>query len=128
MSVLARSAYCLASSFRRSRNASLRCMASTTAPPPPPKYFLLEYKYVPDILEKRTPFRAAHIDGAKKQAEAGKLVLAGAFGETPDGALFVFKETTREEIEQFVQADPYVQNGLVPSWQVKPYAVVVGPN
>lgn len=23
----------------------------------------LEYKYVPDILEKRTPFRAAHIEG-----------------------------------------------------------------
>ncbi|GLC33199.1 hypothetical protein PLESTM_000035100 [Pleodorina starrii] len=101
-------------------------MASAAAPPP--KYFLLEYKYVPDILEKRTPFRAAHIDGAKKQAEAGKMVMAGAFGETPDGALFVFKDSTREEIEQFVQADPYVQNGLVPSWQIKPYAVVVGPN
>ncbi|GIL76014.1 hypothetical protein Vretimale_5646 [Volvox reticuliferus] len=127
MSILARSAYCLASSFRRSRNASLRCMASAAPPPAPPKYFLLEYKYVSDILERRTPFRAAHIDGAKKQAEAGKMVMAGAFGETPDGALFVFKDASREEIEQFVQADPYVQNGLVPSWQIKPYAVVVGP-
>ncbi|GLC50262.1 hypothetical protein PLESTB_000360200 [Pleodorina starrii] len=126
MSLLAHSARCLAASFRRSRNTTVRCMASAAAPPP--KYFLLEYKYVPDILEKRTPFRAAHIDGAKKQAEAGKMVMAGAFGETPDGALFVFKDSTREEIEQFVQADPYVQNGLVPSWQIKPYAVVVGPN
>lgn len=24
-------------------------------------------RYVPDILEKRTPYRAAHIEGAKKQ-------------------------------------------------------------
>ncbi|KXZ41290.1 hypothetical protein GPECTOR_574g619 [Gonium pectorale] len=101
-------------------------MASAAAPPP--KFFILEYKYVPDILEKRTPYRAAHIDGAKKQAEAGKMVMAGAFGETPEGALFIFKNTTKEDIEKFVSADPYVQNGLVPSWNIKPYAVVVEPN
>ncbi|KAG2497806.1 hypothetical protein HYH03_004077 [Edaphochlamys debaryana] len=103
-------------------------MASAAAAPPPTKYFLLEYKYVPDILEKRGPFRAAHIEGAKKQAEAGKMVLGGAFGESPEGALFVFRDTTAEEVEKFVQADPYVQNGLVPSWKIKPYAVVVGPH
>ncbi|KAG2440870.1 hypothetical protein HXX76_003724 [Chlamydomonas incerta] len=94
---------------------------------PAPKYFLLEYKYVPDILEKRTPYRAAHIEGAKKQAEAGKMVMAGAFGETPEGALFVFRDSSVEDIEKFVKADPYVQNGLVPAWHIKPYAVVVGP-
>ncbi|PNH12323.1 hypothetical protein TSOC_000817 [Tetrabaena socialis] len=123
MSLLCHSARRLAFSATRGR-ATVRCMASAV---PPPKYFLLEYKYVSDILEKRTPFRAAHIEGAKKQADAGKMVMAGAFGETPEGALFVFRDTTAEDIKKFVDADPYVQNGLVPSWQIKPYAVVVGP-
>ena len=30
------------------------------------------------------------------QAEAGKVVMAGAFGETPEGALFIFKDATPE--------------------------------
>jgi uncharacterized protein YciI len=32
----------------------------------------------------------------------------------------------QDEIEAFVAADPYVVNGLVPSWTLKPFAVVVG--
>jgi hypothetical protein len=32
----------------------------------------------------------------------------------------------QEEIEAFVAADPYVVNGLVPSWKLQPFAVVVG--
>jgi uncharacterized protein YciI len=32
----------------------------------------------------------------------------------------------QEEIEAFVAADPYVINGLVPSWNLKPFNVVVG--
>lgn len=35
-------------------------------------------------------------DALKSQAEAGKMVMAGAFGETPEGALFVFKDATLE--------------------------------
>jgi uncharacterized protein YciI len=32
----------------------------------------------------------------------------------------------QEDIEAFVAADPYVVNGLVPSWSLKPFNVVVG--
>lgn len=97
-----------------------------SAAPAPAKYHLLQYSYVSDILERRGPFRAAHLEGAKKKVEAGKMVMGGAVGETPEGALFIFKDSTPEEIKAFVEADPYVQNGLVPSWTIKPYAVVVG--
>ena len=31
-----------------------------------------------------------------------------------------------QEVEEFVKADPYVQNGLVPKYQVRPYMVVAG--
>jgi uncharacterized protein YciI len=88
---------------------------------------ILQYQYVSDILEKRAPFRAEHIAGAKAAAEEGKIVFAGAFGEQPEGALFIFKDSSEADIKAFVQADPYVKNGLVPSHSIKPYAVVVAP-
>lgn len=67
------------------------------------------------------------------QAETGKLVFGGAYNPNTtdvgivEGALFIFKDTTPAEIEAFVAADPYVVGGLVPSWSIKPYNVVVEP-
>ena len=54
-------------------------------------------------------------------------MFAGAFGDQPEGALFIFKDSSEADIKQFVQADPYVKNGLVPSYTIKPYACVVAP-
>src|SRR6266511_3769158 len=70
-------------------------------------YFALTYDYVPDVLEKRTPFRAEHLANAKALHAAGKLVLAGAFDPPTDGALFVFKVDSAAEVEAFVRSDPY---------------------
>lgn len=36
------------------------------------------------------------------------------------------RNVSKEEIEAFVKADPYVQNGLVPSYTIRPYMVVAG--
>ena len=55
-----------------------------------------------------------------------QLVCAGATGAPPDGALFIFKGLAPADVEAFVKADPYVQNGLVTAWKVSPYTVVVG--
>jgi len=90
-------------------------------------YYALLYKYVPDILEKRGPYREQHLAGARQMLDAGKMVMAGALAEPVDGALFIFKDVTKDEVESFVKADPYVKNGLVPSYEVRPYMVVVGP-
>ena len=43
--------------------------------PPPPKYWVLRYEYVADILERRGPYREAHLRGAQAKAS-----LAGAAG------------------------------------------------
>jgi hypothetical protein len=40
-----------------------------------------------------------------KQAEKGKMVMAGAFGETPEGALFIFKDVSAEVC--FVKIEDY---------------------
>ena len=111
-----------AKAFPRSvaRSFSPRIMASAEAP----TYHVLQYTYVPDILEKRDPYRAEHLQGAKDMAAASKIVMAGALTDPVDGAIFVFKNVTKDEIEAFVRKDPYVINGLVPEYQIRPYMVV----
>jgi hypothetical protein len=89
-------------------------------------YFALFYDYVPDVIEKRAPHRGAHLALAKEAQAAGKLVFAGAFDPPTDGALLVFKAGSAAEVEEFVRHDPYVKNGVVTGWRVKPWTVVVG--
>jgi uncharacterized protein YciI len=89
-------------------------------------YFVLFYDYVPDVLEKRTPYRPDHLSLANEAQAAGKLVLAGAFDPPSDGALFIFKAASAAEVEDFVRRDPYVKNGVVTGWRVKPWTVVIG--
>jgi uncharacterized protein YciI len=60
-----------------------------------PKYWLLNYTYVPDILEKRGPYREAHLAGAKQHLAAGRLVAAGAVGDPVEGATFFFKDISK---------------------------------
>jgi uncharacterized protein YciI len=89
-------------------------------------HFVLSYEYVPDVLEKRTPFRADHLALAREYHSAGKLLLAGAFDPPSDGALFVFKVDSAAEVEAFVVRDPYVKNGVVTRHRIRPWNVVVG--
>jgi uncharacterized protein YciI len=42
-----------------------------------------------------------------------------------DGALFIFTGT-QQDVESFVQQDPYVKAGLVPQYSIKEWAVTLG--
>lgn len=88
-------------------------------------YRLLTYQYVPDILERREPVRAAHLDHARAAQQRGELVNAGAVGTPPRGAVFVFTEVGPAVVEAFAAADPYVTAGLVTSRDVETWTVVV---
>ena len=89
-------------------------------------YWLLFYDYVEDILERRAPFREAHLALAAEAHRPGTLLMAGALTEPLDGAVFVFRADDRSVVEQFVEKDPYVAEGLVTAWRIRPWAVVVG--
>lgn len=88
-------------------------------------FMILQYDYVSDILEKRGPHREGHLAAAKAVQEQGKLVMAGAYGSDILGGMFIFKNATKEEIEQYVKDDPYTQNGLITGYKVHPYMVAV---
>lgn len=89
-------------------------------------HWLLLYDYVDDIVERRAPFREAHLALARRAHERGTLLLAGALADPVDGAVFVFTTDDRSVAEQFVRSDPYVEEGLVTAWTIRPWNVVIG--
>ena len=100
---------------------------ATTEPPsavPSTTLHLLLYDVVDDYVERRQPFRAEHLSAAQAAHAAGDLVLAGALADPPDGAVIVFRSA--EAAEAFAAADPYVREGIVTSWRVRAWTVVVG--
>ena len=88
--------------------------------------YILFYDYVENILERRAPYRAEHLAAAHAAHARGELVMAGALADPVDRAVLVFKVDDPQVIETFVRSDPYVLNGLVTSWQIRPWTVVIG--
>lgn len=89
------------------------------------RLFCLHYDYVEDIVERRAPHRAAHLELVGRYKEEGRVVMGGAVGDPPHGALIVFRVGDAADVEAFVTADPYVEAGLVTGWRVEPWTVVV---
>jgi hypothetical protein len=90
------------------------------------KHFLLFYEGAPDYLERRPQFRSAHLRHAWDAYERGELIVAGALADPVDGAVLMFESEDSAAAEQFAQADPYVVNGLIKSWNVREWTTVVG--
>ena len=86
---------------------------------------VLFYDYVEDVLERRAPYRDDHLAWARRWKDDGRIVMAGALGQPPHGAMFVFRVEDPEEIERFVAGDPYVSGGIVKWRRVMPWNVVV---
>jgi uncharacterized protein len=89
-------------------------------------HFLLIYDYVPDYLERRGEFRKSHLAYANAAVERGELVLGGALADPPDKAVILFRGESPAAAENFAKNDPYVLNGLVTDWKVRPWTTVVG--
>ena len=89
-------------------------------------YYVLQYEVVDDYANRRTPFRPLHLQKVRDAHARGELRLAGALSDPPDGALFVFRSESLKAAEDFARNDPYVLNGLITSWRVRPWSVVVG--
>lgn len=89
-------------------------------------HYLLFYEVSPDYLERRAEFRSVHLKLAWEANARGELVLGGALDDPADGAVLLFEGDSPEVAERFAAGDPYVKNGLVTNWRVRPWATVVG--
>ena len=87
---------------------------------------VLTYEYVDDILERRKPYREEHLARVGRFTDGRGLVVAGATGDPPSGALFVFEHHSDPvaAAEAFAAADPYIEANLVTSHRIEPWTVV----
>ena len=91
-------------------------------------YYALIYYVVDDYVARRAQYREDHLALARASQRRGELILGGAFSDPPDRALLVFKASDKTVVEDFVRNDPYVINGLVTRWEIRPWTVVIGPD
>jgi uncharacterized protein YciI len=88
-------------------------------------YFVLFYEVADDFVARRAPFRRQHLQLVQETHARGELLMAGALAEPADRALLVFQCGDRTIPEIFVRQDPYVINGLVKEWEVRPWNNVI---
>jgi uncharacterized protein YciI len=89
-------------------------------------HYVLFYDYAGDYLTRREQFRNEHLKLAWASHERGEFMMGGVLSEPVDSAMLLFKTDTPKIIEDFVAADPYVKNGLVTSWRIRPWMTVAG--
>jgi hypothetical protein len=88
------------------------------------EHHLLLYVYPEDMADRRGPHRDEHLRRIQIEKDAGRLVLAGAIGDPIHGGALAWKGATPEEIEAFVQGDPYLEAGLILSYRIEPWNLV----
>jgi hypothetical protein len=83
-------------------------------------------RYPADILERRGPVRPAHLANLERLRDEGRLLMAGAWADPVDGALFIYRAETIEDVQAMIAADPYAQAGLFEAVELRAWNVVVG--
>jgi uncharacterized protein YciI len=90
------------------------------------KHFALLYDMVENFVERRKPFREAHIQHVNDAHARGLIVMAGPLGDPPDGGLLIFRAESPVPVDEWVRSDTYVTNGIVVGWRVRPWNLVIG--
>ena len=88
-------------------------------------HYLLFYDYAANAVERRAPFREEHLRLAGEAKARGEVLMGGAFADPVDGAMLLFRVDDPSVVEAFVRNDPYVKNGVVTRWRIRPWTVVV---
>lgn len=91
-------------------------------------HYLLTYELVPDYVTRRAPLRAEHLGLAWAAHGRGELVLGGILTDPVDRAVLLFQGESPDAARRFAETDPYVLNGLVTRWEVRPWLTVAGDN
>jgi uncharacterized protein YciI len=89
-------------------------------------YSILFYKTVDNYVERRAPYRKLHLAHATAAHQRGELFMGGALSDPADSAVLVFQGEDVSVAADFARNDPYVLNGLITEWHVRPWAVVIG--
>ena len=75
-----------------------------------PKYVMWG-SYCENVLEKRAPYREAHLKGLQEQKDQGVLVTIGPTKDLTK-VFGIYDAADKETVCQLVEADPYWQGGV----------------
>jgi len=81
-----------------------------------PKYVLWG-KYCTDVLEKRAPYRQAHLDRLAELKATGALITIGPTQDLTR-VFGVYEAADEATARQLVEADPYWQNGIWTEYEI----------
>jgi len=76
-------------------------------------------------MEKRTAHRSNHFDLIQDYKSKGYFLMGGAF-ENQKSALLIFTVDDENIVQNFINSDPYVLNGVVTSWTLEKWNMVTG--
>lgn len=86
--------------------------------------FAVEYTYIEDV-PRRHAVRPAHRDYLRTLQEQGALLAAGAW-TADDGGLLLFEAADQDEVQGYLDNDPYRAAGVISATRVTPWSPVLG--
>jgi uncharacterized protein YciI len=87
-----------------------------------PKYVMWG-TYCDDVLEKRAPYRQAHLDGLTQQKESGVLITIGPTKDVTK-VFAIYEANDEVAVRQLVESDPYWTGGIWTDYEVKEWIQV----
>ncbi len=81
-----------------------------------PKYVLWG-SYCQDVLEKRTPYRQAHLDRLAELKTTGAVITLGPTKDLTK-VFGIYEAADEANVRQLIEADPYWQNGIWTEYEV----------
>ncbi len=80
--------------------------------------YIMWGSYCENALEKRTPYRQAHLEGLGKQKSEGILVTLGPTKDNTQ-VFGIYEAESQDRVKELVESDPYWQNGIWTEYQIK---------
>ena len=80
---------------------------------------LMFYELAPEGLAKVPQHYEAHGRRLREFQAQGSLLMAGPYGQPPQGAVAVF--TSEAAAREFIAGDHFVTEGIVARWTVHPW-------
>ncbi|MET4700643.1 uncharacterized protein YciI [Constrictibacter sp. MBR-5] len=83
----------------------------------------------PEAPARRQAVREAHLVGARRMTEEGRILIGGAILDDAGGMIgscCIVDFATRAELDEWLRTDPYVTGGVWQKIEVVPFRAAVG--
>ena len=82
--------------------------------------FVLWGTYCPDALERRDPYRQEHLEGLRRQKDAGTLITLGPT-EQSTHVFGIYEADSRDAVEALIRNDVYWREGIWTAYEIHPW-------